>query len=110
MTFNKAEKNKAKIQRYSQKVPINGDFDSRSHKKKSKQAREQICAYHALTEQQQQQDHAAETSTSSNKEDNADNNIATPVNIKKLAKLFKTHCCALDFDQGFIDATFIEVE
>ena len=40
-------------------------------RKFSKQAREYMCAYHALTEQQQQQDHAAENLVSSNEEDNA---------------------------------------
>jgi len=39
-----------------------------------------------------------------------DSNIATPVNIEKLIKDFKTHYCMLDFDKGFIIALIIQKE
>ena len=34
---------------------------------------------------------------------------ATPVNIEKLVKLFKTHRCAMDFDSAFCKAVFLPV-
>jgi hypothetical protein len=37
-------------------------------------------------------------------------NSATPVNIEKLVKLFKTHRCAMDFDSAFCKAVFLQVE
>jgi len=39
-----------------------------------------------------------------------DSNTATPVNIEKLVKAFKTRCCALDFNKGFIIASIIKRE
>jgi len=39
-----------------------------------------------------------------------DSNAATPVNIEKLVKDFKTHQCALDFNKGFIIASIIKRE
>jgi len=34
--------------------------------------------------------------------------VATPVKIEKLAKMFKTHRCVLDFDHNFCKASFTE--
>ena len=34
----------------------------------------------------------------------------TPAKIEKLVKEFKSHCCAMDFDHGFIDAVFVKKE
>jgi len=69
----------------------------------SKRARKYICAYHTVWQQKQ------ESTANSNEEVDSpkDEAIAIPVKIKKLVKMFKTHCCALDFDQGFITALHI---
>jgi hypothetical protein len=56
----------------------------------SKRAREYICAYHVLHEQMIQE-YKTDDETS-----------AVPVKIEALAKQFKTHRCALDFDHAFI--------
>ena len=81
-------------------------------RKFSKRAREYICAYQTLRQQQQQheQEQQAENTISNATTTAEDDTFATPVKIEKLVKMFKTHRCALDFDRGFIDATFVELE
>ena len=78
----------------------------------SKRAREYICAYQTLRQQQRQheQEQQAENTISNATTTAEDDTFATPVKIEKLVKMFKTHRCALDFVQGFIDATFVELE
>jgi len=73
----------------------------------SRRAREYICAYHTVLQQKQE---SREESTANNDEEvdsPKDEAIAIPVKIKTLVKMFKTHCCALDFNQGFITASYI---
>jgi hypothetical protein len=49
-------------------------------------------------------------SSSSNDQKAAESDsTATPVNIEKLVKLFKTHRCAMDFDSAFCKAVFLPV-
>ena len=38
----------------------------------------------------------------------SDNTTASPVNVEKLLKKFKTHRCAMDFDSSFCKAVFCE--
>ena len=56
----------------------------------SKRARLYICTYHVLHEQMIKECK------------NDDDNTAVPVKIEALAKQFKAHCCALDFNHAFI--------
>jgi hypothetical protein len=35
---------------------------------------------------------------------------ASPIQVEKMVKLFKTHCCALDFNTNFCKAVFIKEE
>jgi hypothetical protein len=65
-------------------------------RKKSRRAHEYMCAYHVHHHQQQ------ETQASDQQ------NIAIPTIIESLVKKFKTHCCALDFDHGFVKAVIKE--
>ena len=51
-----------------------------------------MCASHVFCQQQQ------ETQASNQQ------NIVIPTMIESLVKKFKTHCCALDFNHGFIKA------
>jgi len=37
------------------------------------------------------------------------NFAAMPVKVEKMVKLFKTHRCTLDFDNGFCKASFWEI-
>lgn len=69
-------------------------------RKFSRRAREYICAYRA---------HHQVTSSDESR-DTSDSNVATPVNIEKLVKEFKTHRCALDFDKGFVVASIVKKE
>ena len=70
-------------------------------RKFSKRAREYICTYRALHQV---------SSSDTHLDTMDDTNAATPVNIKKLVKDFKTHRCTLDFDKGFIIALIIKRE
>ena len=63
----------------------------------SKRAREYICAYLVLSQE-------ASARNDNNSDAAVDSFAAIPVKIEELAKDFKTHRCALDFDKGFIKA------
>jgi hypothetical protein len=65
-------------------------------RKNSRRAHEYMCAYHAHHHHQQ------ETQASDQQ------NIAIPAIIESLVKKLKTHCCALDFDHGFVKAVIKE--
>jgi len=71
----------------------------------SKRAHEHVCAYHTLWQQKQQ---CREENTATSTEVNAPKGeaIAMPVKIEKLVKMFKMHCCALDFDRGIIPTSY----
>ena len=71
-----------------------------------------MCAYQTLRQQQRQneQEQHSENAISNATTTAEDDTFATPVKIENLVKMFKTHHCALDFDRGFIDAMFIELE
>ena len=62
----------------------------------SKRARAYILAYHMIRQEQL---------TDSDSTTDFDSN-ATPVNVEKLLKRFKTHRCAMDFDSSFCKAVF----
>jgi hypothetical protein len=62
----------------------------------SQRARAYIRAYHMMRQEQL-------TGSSSSTLDSA---AASPVNVEKLLKKFKTHRCAMDFDHAFCSAVF----
>jgi hypothetical protein len=71
----------------------------------SKRAREFICAYHVI-----HQEARSRENTTAQVDVTTDQNVAVPVKIEALAKQFKTHRCALDFDHGFVRAAIIKTE
>jgi hypothetical protein len=68
----------------------------------SQRARAYTLAYYAMRQQQ--------LSTGSDENAAECDSTATPVNIEKLVKLFKTHRCAMEFDSAFCKAVFLPVE
>jgi len=69
----------------------------------SQRARAYTLAYYAMRQQQ--------LSNSGTDENAAEcDSTATPVNIEKLVKAFKTHRCAMDFDSAFCKAVFLPVD
>jgi len=65
----------------------------------SQRARAYILAYHKIRQEQL---------TDSSSTVDSDNTTASPVNVEKLLKKFKTHRCAMDFDSSFCKAVFRE--
>jgi hypothetical protein len=65
----------------------------------SQRARAYILAYHTIRQEQL---------TDSSSTSDPDNTTASPVNVEKLLKKFKTHRCAMDFDSSFCKALFRE--
>jgi hypothetical protein len=65
----------------------------------SQRARAYILAYHKIRQEQL---------TDSSSTSDSDNATASPVNVEKLLKKFKTHRCAMDFDSNFCKAVFRE--
>jgi hypothetical protein len=63
----------------------------------SQRARAYILAYHKIRQEQL---------TDSSSTSDSDNTTASPVNVEKLLKKFKTHRCAMDFDSNFCKAVF----
>ena len=63
----------------------------------SQRARAYILAYHKIRQEQL-------TDLSSTTD--SDDTTASPVNVEKLLKKFKTHRCAMDFDSTFCKAVF----
>jgi hypothetical protein len=63
----------------------------------SQHARAYILAYHKIRQEQL---------TDSSSTSDSDNTTASPVNVEKLLKKFKTHRCAMDFDSNFCKAVF----
>jgi hypothetical protein len=68
----------------------------------SKRAREYMCAYLVLSQE------ASAKNDSNNPDSAVDSFAAIPVKIEELAKDFKTHQRALDFDKGFIKAIIVK--
>jgi hypothetical protein len=60
-------------------------------------ARAYILAYHKIRQEQL---------TNSSSTTSLDDSTASPVNVEKLLKRFKTHRCAMDFDSSFCKAVF----
>ena len=65
----------------------------------SQRARAYILAYHKIRQEQL---------TDSSSTSDSDNTTASPVNVEKLLKKFKTHRCAMDFDSNFCKAVFCD--
>jgi len=65
----------------------------------SRRARAYILAYHKIRQDQL-------TGSSSSSLDLDSSAAASPVNVEKLLKKFKTHRCAMDFDSAFCSAIF----
>ena len=65
-----------------------------------------MCAYHKHYKDSKQQSTTRQTGERPVIIDEVD--VATPVKIEKLVKVFKTHRCALDFDHNFCKASFTE--
>jgi hypothetical protein len=67
----------------------------------SQRARAYMLAYQMLREQKEQELSLAEVDVK---------NTSCPVNVEKILKKFKTHRCAMDFDNAFCKATFMKSE
>jgi hypothetical protein len=60
-----------------------------------------ICAYYKIAKEREGQQIATEATTHLD---------ASPIQVEKMVKLFKTHCCAMGFDTHFCKAVFIKQE
>jgi hypothetical protein len=69
----------------------------------SQRARAYIFAYHMIRQEQLTGSAASSSSPTLTTFDSA---AASPVNVEKLIKTFKTHRCALDFDSAFCSSVF----
>jgi len=69
-------------------------------RKFSRRARKYVCTYYKIAKEREGQQIVAE----------ATHLNASPIQVEKMVKLLKTHCCALDFDTHFCKAVFIEQE
>ena len=68
-----------------------------------------MCVYHKYREESQQQSAAGEQIERPPPVVIDEADVATPVKIEnKLAKMFKSHRCVLDFGHSFCKATFTE--
>ena len=91
-------------------------------RKNARRAREYICAYHTFhisekqscsneSESGEVEAQGGTNSGTGSEHGTASSNTAkkiTPNLIEKMAKNFKTHRCALDFDRGFINHTMVK--
>ena len=75
----------------------------------SRRAHQYICAYYKIHLEAAQttttSTEAGQTTTTSTMVANHDTS-SSPVNVEKMRKLFKTHCCAMDFDSNFCKVSF----
>ena len=75
-------------------------------------ARAYICTYHHLAEQQKQQAAvvavADENSSVTSAPKRPPEEVLSQADIERVRKEFKGHRCALDFDNGFVNATLRE--
>jgi hypothetical protein len=69
-------------------------------RKFSRRACQYICAYYKIAKEREGQQVATE----------ATHLDASPIQVEKMVKLFKTHCCAMDFDTHFCKAVFVKQE
>jgi hypothetical protein len=68
-------------------------------RKLSQRARQYICTYYKIAIEQEQWEETNTTDLDS-----------TPIKVEKMVKLFKMHCCAMDFDSTFCKPAFIKTK
>jgi len=72
-------------------------------RKFSQRARQYVCAYYKIAQEQERQETEEQAQTVTHLD-------ASPIKVDKMVKLFKMHCCTLDFDTHFCKAAFIKQE